>query len=371
MTNDNIILPKNQSISSINESTNTTASSITDPNFLKLALMEKLKTLIGIQGELTLPCVPAMLNEYLDLLQNLLRVLGQTLTPENYENLRQLISKGLAEGYKHSPHARILVSFLPAEEAKGLASGITLNTKVIVESVADKYQKWPQIRQEPLFGSHPDAKIMTIAADLGEPKNTPVLDIGAGPGRNSLPLARLGHSVDAIELTPVFIEKLTAAANSENLPIKVTQGDILDPLLRMKVAHYKLAIASEVLSHFRYPEQVRLFLAKMCDVLRSGGLLLFSAFLAVDDYEPDNFAREMSEISWCYLITRIELQAAMEDLPIELLSDESVLEYEQNHLPGEAWPPTSWYVNWATGRDLFPISKNPPMELRWILLRRR
>jgi SAM-dependent methyltransferase len=369
MANDNISLQESQPIASVNEST-TESETVKDPKFLKQALLEKLKTLMGIKGEFSVPCVPAMLDEYLQLIENLLKTLGQTLTAENYENLKQLINKGIAEGYKLSPHARLLVSFLPADETRGLASGITINTKVLIESVADKYQQWPKIRQEPLFGSHPDAKVMAVAAQIGEAKSTTILDIGAGTGRNTIPLAKLGHSVDAIELTPAFAEKLTTEVTEQNLPVKVIQGDILEPLLRMKVANYKLAIASEVLSHFRYSDQVRLFLAKMCDTLRSGGLLLFSAFLAVDDYEPDNFVREMSEVSWSYIITRKELKAAMEDLPLELVSDESVIEYEQQHLPTEAWPPTTWYVNWAMGKDLFPISKNPPMELRWILLKR-
>lgn len=370
MANDNISLQETLPIASVSETKTDTELTVKDPNILKQALLEKVKSLMSVRGEIALPCVPTMLDEYLQLVNNLLKTLGQNLTGENHDNLKQLIVKGLVEGYKLSPHARLLVSFLPAEEAKGLASGITINTKVIVESVADKYQKWPEIRQEPLFGSHPDAKIMAIAAQIGDPKTTTILDIGAGTGRNTIPLAKLGHPVDAIELTPAFSEKLTAEVNNQNLPVKVFQGDILEPLLRMKVAHYKLAIASEVLSHFRYTDQVRLFFAKMCDALRSGGLLLFSVFLAVDDYQPDNFAKEMSEVSWSYIITRKELQTAMEDLPLELVSDESVIEYEQKHLPPEAWPPTTWYVNWAMGRDLFPISKNPPMELRWILLKR-
>lgn len=370
MANDNISLQESQPIALGSESKTETELTVKDPTLLKQALLEKLKSLMNVHGEISLPCVPAMLDEYLQLVQNLLKTLGQTLTEDNFNNLKELITKGLGEGYKLSPHARLLVSFLPAEEAKGLASGITINTKVLVESVADKYQKWPQIRQEPLFGSHPDAKVMTIAAELGDRETTKILDIGAGTGRNTIPLAKLGYTVDAIELTPAFMEKLTAEVNNQNLPVKVIQGDILEPLLRMKAAYYKLAIASEVLSHFRYTDQVRLFLAKMCDALRSGGLLLFSVFLAVDDYEPDNFVKEMSEVSWSYIITRKELQAAMEDLPLELISDESVIEYEQKNLPQEAWPPTTWFVNWAMGRDLFPISKNPPMELRWILLKR-
>ncbi|MBE9228650.1 class I SAM-dependent methyltransferase [Phormidium sp. LEGE 05292] len=370
MANDNISLQETQPIALVSEPKTDTELTVTDPKLLKQALIEKVKSLMNVRGEISLPCVPAVLDEYLQLVHNLLKTLGQNLTDENLNNLKELIVKGLTEGYKLSPHARLLVSFLPADEAKGLASGVTINTKVLVESVADKYQKWPEIRQEPLFGTHPDAKVMAIAAQLGEPETTKILDIGAGTGRNTIPLAKLGHPVDAIELTPAFIEKLTTEINNQNLPVNLFQGDILEPLLRMKVAHYKLAIASEVLSHFRYIDQVRLFFAKMCDTLRSGGLLLFSAFLAVNDYEPDNFVKEMSEVSWSYIITRKELKTAMEDLPLELISDESVIEYEQKHLPPEAWPPTTWYVNWAMGRDLFPISKKPPMELRWILLKR-
>jgi hypothetical protein len=78
----------------------------------------------------------------------------------------------------------------------------------------------------------------------------------------------------------------------------------------------------------------------------------------------------MSELSWSYLITRQELQAAIEGLPLEIISDESVIEYEQKHLPDSAWPPTPWFVSWASGRDLFPVQEIPPLELRWILVKR-
>lgn len=353
----------------VNNPTNN-SSPLTDPDILKLALSAKLKSMISIQGEFYLPCVPSMVEEYLQLILGLLKLLGQNPSPDHITNLRGLVEKGLMEGYRLSPHARLIVNFVPAEAAKGLASGVTINTKVQVESLADKYQTWPQIRKEPLFGSYPDAKVIDVATQLAKTGNIRILDIGAGTGRNSIPLAKLGHQVDAIELTPVFAEKLSAAATSENLTVNVSPGDVLDPLLRMRPAYYKFAIASEVVSHFRYPDQVRLLLAKMCDALQSGGLLLFSAFISLDNYQPDKFVREMSEVSWCYVITRDELKSAMEGLPLEMISEESVVEYEQTHLPKEAWPPTDWYFNWATGRDLFPIQQNPPLELRWILLKR-
>jgi SAM-dependent methyltransferase len=343
---------------------------LTDSARLQLILKERLKKNISIKGEFYLPCLPSMLDDYLKLLLEFLTTLGQNIDANETENLRSLIDKGLVEGFKNSPHAQLIVSYFPANSQTGLAGGITLNTKVQVESMVEKYHNWPSIRPEPLFGSHPDAKVIAVAGELGEPEKAPILDVGSGPGRNSLPLAKLGHPVDAIELTPIFAEQLSAAATAEKLPIEVTQGDVLDPLLRMKVYRYKLAIATEVLSHFRYPEQVRLFLGKMSDAVLSGGFILFSTFLAVDGYEPDEMAKQMSEFCWSYLITRQELQRAIEGLPLEIISDESVIEYEQKHLPEVVWPPTPWFVSWASGRDLFPVQQTPPLELRWILVKR-
>lgn len=370
MPAENLPLAESQPTLSVSNATDKNQT-ITDPEVLKLALATKLKTMTAVQGDFYFPCVPSMVGEYVQLLVGLLKLLGQNPTPEHINNLRQLVEKGISDGFQISPHARLIVNYQPAEANKGLAGGITINTKVHVETLADKYKTWPETRKDPLFGSHPDAKVMAVLSQLGDPARTPILDVGAGTGRNSIPLAKLGHPVDAIELTPIFAEKLSASIIAENLPIKVIQGDVLDPLLRMKPAYYKFAIASEVVSHFRYTDQVRLFLAKMCDGLQTGGWLLFSAFLAANDYEPDILARQMSELSWCYLISRDELKSAMDGLPLEMISEESAIEYEQNHLPKEAWPPTSWYVSWATGRDLFPLPQNPPMELRWILLKRK
>ena len=60
-----------------------------------------------------------------------------------------------------------------------------------------------------------------------------------------------------------------------------------------------------------------------------------------------------------------------EGLPFERVTDESVLEYEKEHLPAEAWPPTGWFVPWVAGQDLFDIPENrSPVELRWLAYRR-
>ena len=340
------------------------------PDLAIAALQDKLKSLTAARGELIFPCIPALLEDYLQKIQDLLRSLGQTLTAQEIATLRQAIASQLTQGFQASPNAHLIVSYKPPHPSVGLSQGVKLDVKVKVESLENHYHGWMQTREGPLFGFHADAKAIAIASEFGVPADVPILDVGAGVGRNTLALARLGHPVDAIELTPGFAQKLAIAAEAEELPVRVIQGNVLDPMLQMETAYYKFAVVAEVVSHFRAMNQVRLLLSKMGDALQSGGLLLFSTFLTKDGYEPDDAARELSQTAWSYIMTRSELHAAMKGLPLEILSDESVFEYEHQHLPKEAWPPTPWFPNWTRGRDVFPTEASP-MELRWILCKRR
>lgn len=343
---------------------------VSDPAVIEQIIINKLNTRIYPRGELVMPCVPSMLEHYMERLKVLFQTLGRPFAQDELEQLHQLLKRRLEEGFQASPHSNLVLRYEPA---KAPQTGLACNLSTVVSSVAEQYKTWVDTRKPPLFGSHPDAKVMAVAAEMGgDPAKTPVLDIGAGTGRNTIPLARQGYLVHAIELTPEFVQQIQSTVNAEGLPVVVTQGNILDPMIRMRPAHYKLAVVAEVVSHFRDTDQLRLLMAKMCDVLRVGGLLLFNTFLAVDGYEPDQAVREMSQIAWSTIFTRSDLAAAMEDLPLEILSDEPVYEYEKKNLPPEAWPPTGWFNNWSTGRDLFPIveEKKPPMELRWFLCRR-
>ncbi len=62
----------------------------------------------------------------------------------------------------------------------------------------------------------------------------------------------------------------------------------------------------------------------------------------------------------------------MENLPFELVSDESVFEFEKLHLDADRWPPTGWFEEWSNGLDLFdvPLGK-APVELRWLVYRKK
>jgi hypothetical protein len=41
---------------------------------------------------------------------------------------------------------------------------------------------------------------------------------------------------------------------------------------------------------------------------------------------------------------------------------------EKSHLPQETWPPTSWYADWVSGRDVFDLPREEiPIEMRWLV----
>ncbi|MGB3509345.1 MAG: class I SAM-dependent methyltransferase [Microcoleaceae cyanobacterium] len=341
---------------------------VTSPAILKKAILYKLNSHISGRGELVLPCLPGLLDYYMDIIDKLFSDLGRPMPEERQLQLRQMIQTKLAEGFSVSATSMLVIQY---ELVKPPNTGMACQVSVRSPSMGEQYKSWLETRKPPLFGSHPDAKVLATAAEIGKNASLRILDVGGGTGRNALPLARNGHYVDVLELTPAFIEQLEAAVATEKLSVNVIEGDILDPLIRMRPAFYQLAIASEVVSHFRDVDQLRLFLAKMSDFICSGGLLLFNLFLTVDGYVPDRLVREMAQLSWSSLFTSQELVEAMEGLPLAIVSNELVADYEYQHLPQEAWPPTSWFNSWATGRDVFPLANGrPPMELRWILCRR-
>ncbi|HEY9809302.1 MAG TPA: class I SAM-dependent methyltransferase [Halomicronema sp.] len=345
---------------------------VTEPNRLQGLIANRLDSWTVGKGEISWPCVPSLTDEYLHRLEILFRILGKPWSSQELARLRELLATKLKSGFEVSPHSRLLIKFETDKFPSIPTNRLGLGISTIISTLEDEYKKWTQLRQPPLFGSHPDAKVMSTVEQLGQdPSTVAILDVGAGTGRNTFPLARLGYTVQALEPVPAFVQQMAVTTQAEGLPVIVTQGNVLDENLVLPQAHFKLAIVVEVVSHFRVFPQLQQFLQKMSEVLRPGGLLLFNTFLPVEGYEPTQVVREMSQVMWCSVFTRSELMAALKDLPFELVSDQSAYEFERQNLPAQAWPPTGWFEQWATGRDLFPISDGlPPVQLRWLLYRR-
>ncbi len=232
------------------------------------------------------------------------------------------------------------------------------------------YEDWISTREPPLFGTEPDARVWALANEAADPRTHPILDIGAGTGRNALALARRGHPVDVVEMTPAFASMIRSDAQRESLDLHIINQDVFTSkdLLRQD---YQLILLSEVVSDFRTTQQLRSLFELAAQCLAPGGRLVFNTFLPRGGYTPDQAAREFGQQTYTTIFTRDEMTMAAAGLPLELTADDSVYDYEQEHLPPGAWPPTSWYADWVSGLDVFTIEREKcPIEMRWLVYRK-
>ena len=319
-----------------------------------------------VTGQVVLPAVPGMIDEYVSLCQTLFAGVGRPFTPEQVDRLRNVLAGQLAEAYANSPRSQIVISY-------DAPVGTILNYHVKAQwwTVESAYENWISTREPPLFGTEPDARVWALANDGSDPRTYPVLDIGGGTGRNTLALARRGHPVDVVEMTPKFADMIRAEAENGLLNVRVIERDIFsteDDLRR----DYRLILLSEVVSDFRTAEQLRAVFELAAECLAPGGRLVFNAFLAKPGYAPDQGARELGQQCYTTIFTPHELAGAASGLPLQLIADDSVYDYEFANLPEGAWPPTSWYADWVSGRDVFDLPRDEcPIEMRWLVYQKK
>lgn len=330
------------------------------------AVRAKLQTAIAASGEFQLPCLPSMSEQYRKLVRGLMKVLGQDPTAAEMRAFEAQLTRQLDEGFARSPQSYLTLRYAPVNPEAGLSGGLTLDL-TLGDAPAERQSL--VTAKSSRFGRYPDAKAMAIAAELGDGAAVPVLDIGAGIGRNSLPLAKRGHPVDAIATNPQAAQQLQTLAQSRGLRVNLLSSDALDRDTLQPT--YRLAIAPEVLPHLRSTAAVGQFFRQVTRVLVPGGVLLVGAFLTQGNYRPDAKVRELAQTLGCCIVERSQLQSFTESLPLTLTADESVVGYESRHLPPEAWLPSETFLTWANGRELFPTLIAPPIEFRWLQFQRQ
>jgi SAM-dependent methyltransferase len=333
---------------------------------LDQALMGRVLRLANAQGQLTLPAVPGLLENYVQLLLDTFGASGVEFSEDNISQLRGILRDQIDAAFSASSRSDITVAYAIA--SNGLA--VDYHVTPVYRSIAEAYDAWVAERTPPLFGSYPDTRIWHLAHEHDVPGDAPILDIGAGTGRNALALARRGHPVDAVEMTREFAEALHRDIELEQLPVRVLQRNVFDSEADLR-DDYAMIFLSEVVSDFRSVEQLRGVFDLAARRLAPGGTLVFNIFLPKDGCEISDAARQFGQRTYSSIFTHAELNDAVGQLPLELVSDESVFDFEKENLPEEEWPPTSWYEGWTTGRDVFsvPDRESSPIDMRWLVYR--
>lgn len=333
-----------------------------DPSLLREGMARRLHRGAVVTGEIRLAAAPGMIDEYVKMCDTVFAGVGVRFTADELAHLRAALEAELAAAYKASQRSRIVISY-----DSPVGTVLNYNVKAEWSTIESAYDYWVASREPPLFGTEPDARVWALAGEAADPSGHWVLDIGAGTGRNALALARRGHPVDVVEMTPKFADIIRAEAQREALDVRVIQRDVFASMNDLRW-DYRLIVLSEVVSDFRTTQQLRGVFELAARCLMPGGRLVFNAFLARPGYTPDEAARELGQQVYTTIFTRDELTSAAGLLPLALVGDDSVYEYEKTHLPEGAWPQTSWYANWVSGLDVFDVERETsPIEMRWLV----
>jgi SAM-dependent methyltransferase len=321
-------------------------------------------------GVLSFPCAPALIDHFVEQLGKTFAIYGRPFSEADLAKLREIVLRKAKEGFAISPHSRLEVGF-QTQEPPGDA--LDYQVRIVEVTTAQRYEFWVATRKPPLFGAHADGKALAVARSLGDPKELTALDIGAGTGRNAIGFAELGMTVDALEPVTALVTGLRASVAERGLAVNVIEGNMFDEGLPLRPEGYSLVFLAEVIaSHCRGLAELERMVRRSCELTRPGGVLLFNLFLTMDGYKPDDLARELSEVVWSVAFTRKELTTILDQLPLDLVRDESAFEVEKAASAPDAWPPTGWFPEWSQGQDLFDLpSGKSPLELRWIECRRR
>jgi 2-polyprenyl-3-methyl-5-hydroxy-6-metoxy-1,4-benzoquinol methylase len=104
-------------------------------------------------------------------------------------------------------------------------------------------------------------------------KKIRILDAGCGQGRISIPLAKIGHNVDALDLTPETVIKGKKYAEDESVKINFMISDITSYVPKVADERYDCVICTEVLYMLsNYDEAIK----GLIKSLKKGGLLILS-----------------------------------------------------------------------------------------------
>lgn len=140
------------------------------------------------------------------------------------------------------------------------------------------------------FGSDPDSIITKFLTRLD--RGGPVLDIGAGEGRNAIYLAREGFVVHALDPSRVAMQRLGKLAAEQGIEVTVSVAEFADH--DVDAGSYSTILVMGTLPILTR-DDIGLLAVKMKDWSMVGGLAFVTAFTTADPSYP-RYSRDMKQI---------------------------------------------------------------------------
>lgn len=126
--------------------------------------------------------------------------------------------------------------------------------------------------------------------DIARQVGGPLLDLGCGTGRMTIPLAQHGLDVTGLELFPAMLER--AKVKAGDLPIQWVEADVRDFHLRRKFG--LILEGGGVFMHMLTRTDQEAYLARVVEHLAPNGRFVVSIFFP----HPNRLGTELEEKDW-------------------------------------------------------------------------
>jgi SAM-dependent methyltransferase len=129
------------------------------------------------------------------------------------------------------------------------------------------------------------------------------VDLGAGFGMHSIPLARSGCPVLAVDTSAILLREL--AAHAEGLPVMIAQDDLLDFSRHLTGTPEVVLCLGDTLPHLQEYSSVTTLIARVADCLPHGGRFVITfrdyskALAGIDRFIP--VKSDNARILTCFL----------------------------------------------------------------------
>lgn len=116
--------------------------------------------------------------------------------------------------------------------------------------------------------------------ELAAQSEGPILELAAGTGRVTIPLARAGHTITALDINPAMLSQLEAKLQLEpeevRARVNLVQGDMVD--FRLGQRFGLILMPFRGFQHLIEAERQRACLKRVADHLSAGGRYVFNAY---------------------------------------------------------------------------------------------
>ncbi len=160
-----------------------------------------------------------------------------------------------------------------------------------------------------LYGEQPNAlgeptQVFVDFFDQFDQTGARVLDIGCGQGRDALFIARLGHHVVGVDISPNGIQQLISAAKSEKL---VVEGTVADVTAYVPKGKFDVVLIDRTL-HMLSEALQKTVLERLLNHVEDGGWLLIAdeasnikGFKDVIQSHQSNWSTELSQKGYLFI----------------------------------------------------------------------